>query len=72
MLVPEDLAQDKVHCHTLQAETQGSVASVKSSLEYMLWYLSTMAMPSCPEAGRMNVKGQPGLNGETLSQQKKN
>lgn len=61
MLEPEDLAQDKVHHHTLQAETQDSVASVKSSLEYMWWYLPTTAMPSCPEAGRMTVKGQPGL-----------
>lgn len=71
MLEPEDLAQDKVHHHTLQAETQDSEASVKSSLEYMWWYLPTTAMPSCPEAGRMTVKGQPGLNSETLSQQRK-
>ena len=69
--MPEDLAQDKVHRHTLQAETQASMASVKSSLEYTRWYLPTTAMPSCPEAGRVNVKGQPGLNSETLSQQKK-
>lgn len=32
-LVPEDQAQDKVYRHTLQVETQGSVASVKSNLE---------------------------------------